>query len=481
MILYSLLSVFVVGAVGAAYGYAPAETNHTLQCCVDWFTAATAHTDGIMLASGAAAAAGVKEQVEQVQQNLKKILDPDDGLMAQLKEVRNYQADIKQKVANRSLENAEYVEEVHKAIMDHKLKERLQTMQDELHERLDEIEKLGGVTPGKAQSIRKQIGDKFVKQFQDTRNPVQESWKVNLDGMMLKDITNAAGSAGPAIIEQQRDDIIDIALRQVTVFDLLQSIPVSTDTVDYVVEKAVTDNAGAQPGQGATVSFSDWTFEEKSDKIETIMMKVRAAQQVLEDEQRLEAFVQTKMRQRLLLEAERQVVVGDGTGNNLLGLVPQSTSYDTNLESAVVQGTTTDLDRIKVAILQTQRSELPATGIIMPHLNWTSIQLLKDSQGRYIFVQPQNDSTPRLWGLPVNATNVLPEGSAHVGNYQLGATFYDRQDVEVMISTEDEDNFQKLMATFRATMRGQVAVERPKALITLPSSTLDADAPSSGS
>jgi HK97 family phage major capsid protein len=478
ILLVSLLAgtVCAAGTALGAYSLDGALLTHV----TDYLIALGTQTDpGLMLA--AAIPASTQNKIESIKNNIQKIMDPDDGLMVKIKSLNRSVSHLKEEVAKRSVDNAEWVDEVGDEVYEAKVKSKLDTLQDELHDRLDDLEQYGSLTNGKAMSARENVLKSFRDAYEEVEDPKGSSWKAKIQGSMLKDITNLSGSAGPAIVEQQRDEIIDIALREVTIFDLLDSIPVSTDTVDYVEEEAVTDNTGAQPGQGSTVSFSDWEFNEVSKKIETIMNKVRAAEQVLDDEPRLENFVQQKLRRRLLLEAERQVVVGDGVGNNLLGLVPQSTSYDSNLESNVTGSAVTDIDRIMVAILQTQRSELPATGIIMPNLNWTAIQLLKDDQGRYIFVQPQSDTTPRLWGLPVNATNVLPEGSAHVGNYQLGATFYDRQDVEVRVSTEDSDNFQKLMVTFRTTMRGQVAVERKKALISLPSGTLDATAPSTGS
>jgi len=471
----------VLGAVAVGVALAlPAEAADTLSRLASDLMSAQADP-GVLLAEMALPAA-TKEKIDDIKKNMKELLDPDDGLMAKVGTIEGRLENVKEKIEKRSLDNAEWVDEVNEAIKEQKIKEVMDDMSEELHKRMDEIENLGELGNGKAGgSTGQKIADSFKSAYENASDPVRGKWSADLSGMLLKEITNVSGSAGPAIIEQQQDEIVGTSLREVTIFDLLDSVPVSTDTVDFVRVKAVTDNAGSQPGQGGTVPFSDWTFEEVSKKIETIMMKVRAAQQVLEDEQRLENFVRTELRRYLLIEAENQIITGDGVGNNLLGLVPQSVDYDNNLEVSVVDSPVTDLDRIMVAILQTQRSELPATGILMPYLNWTSIQLIKDQEGRYLFVQPQTDTTPRLWGLPVNPTNALPEGSAHVGNYNLGATFYDRQDTEVMASTEDEDNFQRLLVTFRATMRGQVAVKRKEALVSIPQGELDGTAPTTGS
>jgi HK97 family phage major capsid protein len=53
-----------------------------------------------------------------------------------------------------------------------------------------------------------------------------------------------------------------------------------------------------------------------------------------------------------------------------------------------------------------------------------------------------------------------------VGAFLTAATIYDRMDAEVLISSEDADNFTKNMLTVRAEKRLALAVKRPAALVT---------------
>ena len=101
----------------------------------------------------------------------------------------------------------------------------------------------------------------------------------------------------------------------------------------------------------------------------------------------------------------------------------------------------------------------------MSPFRWAKLELKKDTQDRYLFASPQNAAGPRLWGLPVVATNAVDRNDLHVGNYQLGAVFYDRQNPSLTSSTEHADNYTRNLVTFRAEMRGAVQVRRSSALI----------------
>ena len=59
----------------------------------------------------------------------------------------------------------------------------------------------------------------------------------------------------------------------------------------------------------------------------------------------------------------------------------------------------------------------------------------------------------------------MEEGEFLVGNFQMAAMLWDREDAVVDISTEDRDNFIKNMVTIRAEERLGLEVSRPEALI----------------
>ncbi|MBF4258968.1 phage major capsid protein, partial [Vibrio anguillarum] len=73
---------------------------------------------------------------------------------------------------------------------------------------------------------------------------------------------------------------------------------------------------------------------------------------------------------------------------------------------------------------------------------------------------------PTLWRLPVVATQSIAQNAFLTGSFNLGAQIYDRMDIEVLVSTENTDDFEKNMVTLRAEERLAFAVYRPEAFVT---------------
>ena len=71
-----------------------------------------------------------------------------------------------------------------------------------------------------------------------------------------------------------------------------------------------------------------------------------------------------------------------------------------------------------------------------------------------------------LWGLPVVATEVAAFiGKFLTGAFQTGAQLFDREDANVVISTENADDFEKNLISIRCEERAALAVKRPEAFI----------------
>jgi HK97 family phage major capsid protein len=126
----------------------------------------------------------------------------------------------------------------------------------------------------------------------------------------------------------------------------------------------------------------------------------------------------------------------------------------------------TPIDRLRLAILQAVLAEYPASAFVLNPIDWTGIELTKDKEGRYIIAQPVNGSGARLWGLPVSETQAIAQNTFLTGAFNLGAQIFDRMEVEVLLSTENEDDFVKNMVTIRAEERLALAVYRPEAFVT---------------
>ncbi|HGF7399047.1 TPA: phage major capsid protein [Vibrio cholerae] len=276
-------------------------------------------------------------------------------------------------------------------------------------------------------------------------------------------ITSAVGSGGGLVAPDRREGIIGIPERQMTIRDLIAPGTTASNMVQYVKETGFTNNA-APVAENTSKPYSDITFAMENASVQTIAHLMKASRQILDDASALASFIDARARYGLMIKEEGQLLYGNGTGANLHGIIPQASAYAAPTGAEVT--TEQRIDRLRLAILQAALAEYPATGIVLHPTDWATIELLKDNTGKYIIGNPQNGTTPTLWRLPVVSTQSINQNAFLVGAFNLGAQIFDRMDIEVLVSTENTDDFEKNMVTLRAEERLAFAVYRPEAFVT---------------
>ena len=136
---------------------------------------------------------------------------------------------------------------------------------------------------------------------------------------------------------------------------------------------------------------------------------------------------------------ETEILLGDGTAGHLSGLLLNSTSYNRGVSND------TTIDTLAKGILQAILSEYTPNGIILNPADWFQIQMIKDTQGRYVFGAPQESAMPMIWGIPVVATNSMTQGKFMVLDSRRAGYIADREDATVKISDSHSDFFVRNM------------------------------------
>lgn len=272
--------------------------------------------------------------------------------------------------------------------------------------------------------------------------------------------TDAAGSAGDVVNETRLPGIISPPDRRMTIRDLITPGQMDGSTLEYVKETGFNNNA-APVAETATKPQSDIKLDLVSTSAKVIAHTAKASRQILDDAAQLRTYIDGRLRYGLAFKEEEQLLNGDGTGQNLHGIIPQATGYS----AAFSVSAETAIDKMRLAMLQAVLAEYPATGHVMHPTDWARIETTKDSEGRYIIGNPQGNIAPTLWGLPVVPTQAISVDKFLTGAFALGAQVFDRWQARVEIATENEDDFVKNLVTMLCEERLALAVYRPEAFI----------------
>lgn len=332
-----------------------------------------------------------------------------------------------------------------------------------LRERLDELEQKSareGAGPEEAKSFGERfLEDARVKSFIENE-PTSGRVDARFKATITSATTNAAGSAGAGVTVTRLPGVLELPQRRMTVRDLISQGRMDGNSLEYVKETGFNNNA-APVAEGALKPNSDLQFELVSTSAKVIAHWMKASRQILSDFSQLRSIIDQRLMYGLEFVEEQQLLNGDGTGQNLHGIIPQADAYT----APITVADATSIDTLRLAALQAEIALFPATGYVLNPADWGGIELLKDTTGRYIIGNPQGTLSPTLWGKPVVTTPAMAAGDFLTGAFRLGAQVFDRWDARVEVGYVDDD-FIRNLVTILAEERLALAVYRPEAFIT---------------
>lgn len=261
----------------------------------------------------------------------------------------------------------------------------------------------------------------------------------------------------PAITAEPRQTL--------SVEDLFTKFPTTQQIVDFVKVSSPMTIASPVP-EASTKPEEAVTFVSSSEKVRTIACTVPASRQALDDLQELNNFLQTGLAFYVNLASELQILSGDGTGENVHGLIPQASGFNVSLLSASQGWQRIDVLARSAQQLAAAKELTPDWVILHPDDLW-ALRLTKDGYGRYLLGDPgQSGDVPSLWGMKLVATTSIRSGSFLMGSSSpIASEIRDRMSLVVEISTSHADFFVKNLLMIRCERRFALLVKRATAFI----------------
>jgi len=333
----------------------------------------------------------------------------------------------------------------------------------------------------------KSIGDMFVnspefKSLQGGKNGANmvSPWQagVSLTNYGVKDVYSALPSGTPGSFGTiQRDPIVTPPTRTKRVRDLFPTRTTTAAVIEYFRQLGFT-SAGGGTNNASSVAErvgsafgakpqSSMTFVGEQAPVRTLAHWEAAHRNVLADEPQLRSIIDNELMYGLRLLEDSQILNGDGTGENLRGVLQTSGIQDYNWsEGAALPVKDSKADAIRRAATLSFLSYYEPTGVVMHPNDWEDIELTKDDNGQYLVaVSVAMGGEPKIWRLPIIDTPAIAEGTALVGAFGTGAQLYDREQASIRISEQHADFFVRNAIVVLAEQRLALAVKRPEAFV----------------
>ena len=342
--------------------------------------------------------------------------------------------------------------------------------------RMDELEAKVGRIPEPTATEVKSPGQTFIeseayKAVKDKGLPIR-SQPVQVKTLITgASLGNLAGYLYPSY---RVPGIVEDPRRAARVRSLLNVIPTTAGAIDWIRETGYT-NAADVVAEGDAKPESAITFENKSNTIKTIAHWIPVTKQILADAPGLQAYIDSKLIYGLYLKEDDELLYGTGEDGDIHGITTDEDVQTYNWSDGTVGDT--KLDAIRRAMTKAYLAYYPVNGIVLHPSDWEDIELLKSSDGLYVWVNVVVGGQERIWRTPVVISSALTKGTFLTGAFDLGATLWDRQEVTISVSGSHSDFFIKNKLAILCEERVELTVERPESFVV---GACDA-APSAGS
>jgi len=293
-------------------------------------------------------------------------------------------------------------------------------------------------------------------------------------GYNVKDVYSALPTGTPGAFGSiQRDPIVVPPMRTRRVRDLFPTRTTTAAVIEYFRMTGFT-NAASTVAERSGSAFgakpqSSFTFVGEQAPVRTIAHWEAAHRNVLADEPQLRSIIDNELMYGLRLQEDEQFLNGDGSGENLTGVLQtsgiQTYTWSDGATSPVAD---TKADAIRRAATLAFLSYYEPTGVVLHPNDWEDIELTKDANGQYLVaVSVAMGGEPRIWRIPVVETPAIAEGTALVGAFGTGAQLYDREQASIRVSEQHSDFFVRNAIVVLAEQRLALAVKRPEAFVSV--------------
>ena len=276
---------------------------------------------------------------------------------------------------------------------------------------------------------------------------------VNLNLNAILQPTNFVAGDAPVVLPFREAGVDKTTYAPTLLSDIIQWGTTSSNMVDWIERTAKTD-AAAMRAEGATMMEGDLTYTEVSTKVKSLSEFMKATNESLKDVDFLASEINSELLDDLKNLLEIQLMSGDGTGNNLLGILPQATaSVMTGFTGTVHEANEADVLRVALnQIYIAGNGSYTPNHILMHPTDVTKLDLLKIADGRYIDVPFYNADTLVLARVPIMQSTRVAVGSYVVGDFNRAKGFI-RDPLAIRIWDQNEDDVLFNRSTITGNMR----------------------------
>lgn len=219
--------------------------------------------------------------------------------------------------------------------------------------------------------------------------------------------------------------------------------PIGSGSVEYFYFEPADPGPAPVVAEGAAKPPADIKLVLKAAPLQTFAWWKAITRQALEDFPRIRTIVEDYLRR--------------GVINAMEGAVGAALNADTNVQT-VANASLLAAIRLGAAMVDDQG--FTANGVLLNATDWANMDV-----GLLYSTLGGPTGATNFWGLTPVASNTVAEGTAYVGDFRDGVTFFDRRVTDVRLTDSHAGYFVENKIVVLAEGRGLAAVTQPLAIV----------------
>jgi HK97 family phage major capsid protein len=241
--------------------------------------------------------------------------------------------------------------------------------------------------------------------------------------------------------------------RQPFIVDLINVGSITSNLWEWV-QMVNPDGDAAMTAEGALKAKIDFDLVLAEASVRKVTAFVKVSKEMLDDIGLMEAEINQELTEKINLKIDAQLLSGDGTGQNIVGILENATAFAAGSFAASVDEANNQ-DVLRVGINQVMVALFQPNYILMHPSDVTAMDLQKASDGHYILPPFSTGSNTVIKGIPIVSNTGVTEGDFVIGDFTKSGVRF-REGLVFDVGYENDDftkNFVTILAEARMVHR----------------------------
>jgi chorismate mutase len=333
-------------------------------------------------------------------------------------------------------------------------------------EALTKMKKEGKITVDTMEGDLKRVFDSKETELKDFNDNGGKSIKFTIKA------TQTYGDIDAGLdYAQFKPGITDIPVRMPKIRQIFPVLPLSTEHLKYTEQNTVVRDAQNVAVCAAVTSTTKETLVVNDIATKMVKDQIDFCRKFVEDYPFMRSRIDRLINQSLSLRIDSQLLLGDGTGENISGIDSYASEFNAanavcDISASIQAATYVDLllgMETQVDELGEQNAYNANVGLVNKCDWFIFVQSRKDLNNNYLDGRvTMVNGVPQVGNLSIIWTPIVPQNENYVFDSTKGE-IVDRQQLEIEVAFENKDNWEKEIASIKGTERLNLLVENNNA------------------